>query len=146
MTKFSDIKIPFFRSGHNYDRDSVSDETGLRCDDPSLTVQADLEPSDINVILKRFGITGQLPSGVRVPQYGDFTGVFDFQSAVNVVALANEAFDSMPAEIRSRFSNDPAKFLDFVHDEANRLEAEKLGIVMPKAEIVKEVIPPVDNS
>ena len=125
------IVLPFLRSPHNYDRDAASDETGLSCLDPSLAKQAFAEEADINTIVKRFGISGEVPQGVETPTYGDFTGVFDFHSAVNVVAAAHESFDAMPAEVRFRFHNDPGAFMDFVHNEANRAEAISLGLVLP---------------
>lgn len=132
----------FLRSGFNYDRDLASDESGLKCEDKSLARQSELEDSDINVIVKRFGLTGQLPSNVRVPSYGDFTSPLDFHQAMNLVSQANEAFLLMPAAVRSRFENDPGKFMDFVHDDANREEAEKLGLVVPK--VPEEPVGPVE--
>lgn len=123
----------FIRTEHNYDMNAAGDESGLRCDDPSLTKQSFREESDINVIVARFNLTGQLPVGIRMPSYGDFADVFDFQTAMNAIAHANEAFDAMPAGVRARFHNDPAEFVAFCSDQANREEAEKLGLVMPKA-------------
>lgn len=63
------------RSAYNYLRDDVSFDTGLSCDDESLAQQHMAEDADINVIVKRFGLTGQLPQGHRMPEFGDFTGV-----------------------------------------------------------------------
>lgn len=123
------FESPFLRSAYNYDMKAVSDETGLLCEDVSLAQQSAEEESNINTIVKRFGLTGQLPVGVRMPTYDDFTGVFDFQSAANAIALANEAFEEMPAEVRSRFHNNPAEFVDFCSDDRNRAEAERLGLV-----------------
>lgn len=125
----------FFRSANNYDMDAVSVETGLTCVGPGRTKQEFKDESDINVILRRFNITGQLPENVRMPTYADFTGVDDFHSAANAIANANEAFDAMPAEVRRRFANDPADFVAFCSDQKNLAEARKLGLV-PAAERV----------
>lgn len=38
--------------------------------DPSETDQAGAEDSDINVIVKRYGVYGTVPQGANVPQYG----------------------------------------------------------------------------
>lgn len=122
----------FIRSAYNYDTDAVSNETGLRCEDESLAQQHQKEESDINTIVKRFGLTGELPTNVRMPQYGDFTGITDYQSALNAVHQANESFLKMPADIRSRFDNDPEKFVEFCLDEKNREEAVKLGLIEEK--------------
>lgn len=119
----------FLRSAFNYDTDLASDESGLECKDPSLAVQSQREEADINTIVRRFGITGTLPQGVRVPTYGDFDAIIDFQSAQNVIAQANQAFMAMPADVRARFSNDPGLFVDFCSDEQNRDEMVKLGLI-----------------
>jgi len=126
-------QIPFVRDPYNYDRDSVSKETAFYNDQPGKTQQSQKEEADINTIVKRFGLTGQLPSNVRVPQYGDFTGVTDYQSALNAVQAANDAFMKYPAYIRERFKNDPALFVEFCSNPENREEAEKLGLVPKKA-------------
>ena len=39
----------------------------------------------------------------------------------------------LPADVRTRFNNDAGALVDFVSDDANRAEAEKLGLVLPKA-------------
>lgn len=123
----------FLRTPYNYDTMQVSDETGLKCEDPSLAQQHEKDECDINTIVRRFGLTGELPSGVRMPQYGDFTGITDYHSALNAVRASADSFMQLPADVRSRFNNDPAAFVDFCMNDANRAEAEKLGLVPPKA-------------
>lgn len=125
------LEAPFLRSGFNYDRNAASIESGLSCQDKSLAVQSEKEDADINTIVKRFGLTGQLPSNVRVPSFQDFQEPLDFHQAMNLVVEAQEAFMTMPADIRSRFRNDPGTFMDFVLDPANREESEKLGLAIP---------------
>jgi phage internal scaffolding protein len=124
-----DKKVPFLRTPYNYDVDKVSDETGLVCPDPSLAQQNFKDESDINYIVRQFGLTGQLPGQTISPQYGDFTGVLDYHSAVNAVLAAQDEFMDLPAQMRARFDNDPAKLIDFLGDEQNREEAIKLGLV-----------------
>lgn len=124
---------PFVRNPYNYDVDAASDEAGLRCDDVTLTVQDQRDECDINTIVRRFGLTGQLPVDVRSPQYGDFVGITDYHSAMNAIALANESFDLMPAEVRARFGNDPAAFVDFCSDPSNFVEMKSLGLLIPEA-------------
>ena len=119
----------FVRSAHNYDRDAVSIETGLFCEDESLALQSAKEESDINTIVRRFGLTGELPNDLKMPQSGDFTDVPDFHTAMNLVRAAQEEFLRVPAEIRARFNNDPQRFMDFVEDDSNRDEARKLGLL-----------------
>lgn len=103
----------------NYDRDAESIATGLKCEDPSLAIQSQADEADINVIVKRFGITGQLPQSIRIPEYGDFTGVGNFQAAMEYVAGAQSAFMELPAALRAEFNNDPGEFLAYVSDPLN---------------------------
>lgn len=136
----------FIRSAFNYDTDAVSAENGLKCPEPSLAVQSERDECDINTIVRRFGLSGELPSGVHMPTYDDFSHVYDFQSAANAIALARESFDAMPADVRSRFQNDPAQFVDFCSNDANRAEAERLGLVPTKsAPPIASVAPVVDK-
>jgi phage internal scaffolding protein len=124
-----DKKVPFLRTPYNYDVDKVSDETGLACLDPSLAQQNFKDECDINHIVRQFGLTGDLPGKPISPQYGDFTGVLDYHSAVNAVLAAQDQFMELPAQMRSRFDNDPAKLIDFLGSVENREEAIKLGLV-----------------
>lgn len=117
---------------NHYDFVGRSNETGLECKDESLTVQADLEDADINTIVARFHITGGMPQNPRVPVADDFTDIFDFQTAMNAVALAEEMFMEYPAELRARFQNNPQLFAEFCLDENNLDEMVKLGLAKPK--------------
>jgi len=93
------------------------------------TKQSFKDECDINVILRRFLKTGQLDLANRLePRYGDCTGI-EFQNAVNTVAAAKSLFAELPAQLRARFENEPAKFLDFVQDDRNEDEARKLGLL-----------------
>lgn len=120
--------VPFLRSAFNYDRSLASDESGLECLDPSLAQQSAKDESDINTIVKRFNLTGELPSGVAVPQYADFADIGDYHSALNMVIAADNAFMAMPAAIRAKFGNDAGAFVDFVSNPDNKAEVDKLGL------------------
>lgn len=111
----------------------------------SLTKQSFKEESDINTIVRRFGLTGELPSDLRVPLNGDFTEVPDFSTAMQMIVEARESFDALPAHLRARFHNDAREFVDFVSDDSNRAEAEKLGLVVRKGvagDARVDVVPP----
>lgn len=121
----------FLRTPYNYDMDNVSFESGLLCEDATRTQQQFADEADINTIVERFNLTGQLPTDVRAPQYADFEGVFDFKTAMNAIRQAEESFMAMPANVRARFVNDPQRFVEFCSDSANLEEARKLGLAMP---------------
>jgi phage internal scaffolding protein len=138
------MEAVLIRGAYGYDSDWVSEVNGLECLDESLTVQSDATDADINTIVKRFGITGQLPTNVRAPMYGDFTEVFDFRSAQDAIIAARESFMEMPADVRSRFANDPALFGDFCSDPKNLDEMRKLGLAIPEKK-EEPVVPPVPD-
>lgn len=131
------------RSGFpfNYDADVASFDSGVMIDpEEKKTRDSFIEECDINTIVKRFALTGALPENVRMPTYGDFEGVNDFQTAMNAIVAARESFDQMPAEVRLRFHNDPQEFVEFCSDESNREEALELGLVEPAAAPIPESI------
>lgn len=120
------------RAPGNYDSDAASLEAGFSTEGPSMAQQSQAKEADINFIVKQFGITGQLPTNVRAPTFADFADVvFDFQSAQNAIALANQSFMQMPADVRSRFNNDPQRFVEFCSDADNLPEMRKLGLAPP---------------
>ena len=116
------------RSFGSYDPDVVSRETGFECVGPSLTQQSFRDECDINTIVERFGLGADMPEALP-PRFGDFSEVTDFHSAMNAVRIAGEGFMLMPAAIRARFENDPARLIKFLEDPGNFDEAVKLGIV-----------------
>lgn len=121
-----------FRTPFNYSTDDVSRETSLVCSDESLAIQSAENECNINTIVKRFGLTGELPADVAMPQSGDFTNIPDFHTAMNIVRSAQEEFLRVPADIRERFANDPGKLMSFLDDDANRDEARKMGFLRPE--------------
>lgn len=130
----------FIRSAYNYDGDDVSRETSLSCLDESLAVQSERDEVDINTIVRRFGLTGELPSDVAMPKSGDFTGLPDFHTAMNMVRAAQEEFMRVPAELRARFQNDPQQMIQFCEDPANLDELRKLGLANPAPVVPDPVV------
>lgn len=106
----------------------------------SMTQQNFKRECDINNIMKKFHKTG-LVDHVSTYQgdYSDISSVPSFQDALNIVQSAQEAFDSLPSSIRKKFANDPAAFLEFVHDPQNADEMIDLGLRKPQ-EIVAPVV------
>ena len=131
--KMKKVEIPFLRTPFNYDRDLASEESGLKCEDPSLTQQQFKEEADINTIVDRFMKSGVLPSPAVMPQFMDVEGVFDYQTAMNYVRQADENFMRMDAKVRARFNNSPQEFLEFFANPENTQEAIRLGLAVPQA-------------
>ena len=123
------VRAPF-----NYDADAVSASVVIECVDESLADQSQLEDSDINVLVRRFGVTGQMPVIERLPMQSDFVRPMDYHTALNAIIAADDAFMELPADLRSRFDHDAGKFVAFCSDEANRDELIKLGLVPKPAD------------
>lgn len=99
---------------------------------PSLTKTDMAEQCDINVIMKNYKKTGLVshlaPNGAR---YEDLPPQSDYHEAMTIVTESQQAFDSLPAKLRDRFHNEPARLLAFLSDDANREEAERLNLIKP---------------
>lgn len=126
-----EVVVPFLRSAYNYSMDDVSRETALVCEDETRTQQQFAAEVDINTIVKQFGITGEMPQNVRVPLSEEFIETMDYRSSLDKLMEADRAFMQFPAELRARFGNDPAKFVDFVSDPANIEETRKWNLAKP---------------
>lgn len=107
--------------------------------EPTLTDQSFVEECDINTLVRRFGIDGS-PEAHVPPTFGDFASAADYLHSQLVVAEAVQAFEALPASVRERFNNDPARMLEFVGDPANTEQAIALGIATKKADPVP--VPP----
>lgn len=117
-----DVKIYF-------DRDV--DDKGNRIEDgPSMdrVLPEFLHESKLETIMKRAMKTGMV-NAVPGAYYGDFTSSTDWLERQNAVIEYQRYFDSLPAETKDYFANNPANLLDFINDPNNREEAIKLGIL-----------------
>lgn len=110
----------------------------------SRTVQADAERTDIRNILERARRNGGTYAYMTAKQgfYADISEAPSYIEALNVVARAQQQFELLPADIRDRFNNDPAKFLAFANDEKNAEELVKLGL--RKAPVIPEEPKPIE--
>lgn len=94
---------------------------------------------DINVIMKKYEATGLIDHvNTHQGHYADVLEVPDYQSALNSVMSAQNAFMSLPAAIRAQFENDPGQFLAFVQNPANRDEMIEMGLA--EGEDTRELI------
>ena len=117
---------------------------GIVFTDPSMTQQHFKDETMIDNILQKYAETGFLTdpfSPKRPIQFGDFSGVVDFQTAQNSVARATEYFESLPSYIRASFSNSPAEFLQALNDPEQRSKLEELGFVAPEETKAPEPTP-----
>lgn len=103
------------------------------------TKQEFLEECDINNIIARYRKTGVLPNTFGdIGSYGDFSEVTCFQDAMIKIQDAEDMFMSLPAGIRSKFDNDPGKFLEFADNPENQDKLVEMGIISRESVKVSE--------
>lgn len=105
---------------------------------PSRTEKSHRSKVNINSIMAR------AHAGVETPTrsgglYGDFSNVPSYHAALTRVADAKSDFERLPSKIRKRFRNDAAELIAFITDEANRQEAEVLGLIPAAPPVTEEL-------
>ncbi len=128
---------------HPYDGTRVRPQ--IKCG-KGRTKQSFKDECDIHRILSSYARTGLLTHvAARPGYYADVADMPDYRSALDAVKSAEGLFMALPAVTRSRFENDPAKFLDFCSDSENEAELRELGLLPPEGapEVVPEAVAPV---
>lgn len=104
------------------------DQTG----ESSLAQQSFKEECDINRIMAQYQNTGTISPNARSFRdyaFGQFDAISDFQGVEDAFVKAQEAFLTLPADIRARFNNSVETTVDWLGDPANLAEAQNLGII-----------------
>lgn len=136
--------IPFRVSARPIPRLRVT----LDASEGNRTKQAPKRECDINFIIDRYQRTGMVEHVNRYQAtYGDAPSA-DFREALELVKSASKMFADLPSKVRARFEHDPAQFLAFCEDPANREEAELLGLTSTTETLVVPVpaTPPPDKA
>lgn len=97
--------------------------------DKSKTVQDYKDEVDINNIVQRAMVTGELPRANRTPVYADVSEVPDYQTALGIVQKARDLFSSLPSKTRAMFNNDPVGMMEWLQDPKNLGQAVDLGLI-----------------
>lgn len=117
------------------DRDPLSNPAiFVDCsDEPSRTRQEFAAEADINNLMAQYEKSGILPTVNRAPpEYLDVSNVPDFQTALDFVHKATEAFMTIPAAARALFENSPANFIMFAENPDNLDQMRAWGLAPPK--------------
>lgn len=103
-------------------------DPGLTCTEKSLTRQSEADACDINLIMKRFEKTAELPAFTDPGVFADVTTIGDYRAVQDRILRTRTVFDNLPLDLRQRFEMDPINLLDFLADPANHEEAVQLGL------------------
>lgn len=95
---------------------------------PSRTKQSFKAECDIQNILRKFQRTGVIEHARRFSGEFGHAPAVDFKTAMDIVAAGKSKWEELPTTLKQRFGS-AESFLEFFQDEANRSEAEKLGLV-----------------
>lgn len=127
--------------GDQYSAATARDFTGTI----DLTRQEDEPDSNINNILKRFGVTGHLPNARNVQWGAILDESLDLQTALNSVRAVQEGYKNLPADLRKEYPtwqslwqgilkgeitspvNDPAEDADSTTATGNKDSADDAG-------------------
>lgn len=105
-------------------------DDGLVCPEPTLTVQSSKDECDLNVIIRKYWRTGELP-GVKQGVYADISQLGDLAYCLDVVDRAEAAFMDLPADVRRALDDDPVKLVSLAADKSPEATAKlvSLGLV-----------------
>lgn len=114
------------------------DPVTLDCGDEVITKQAHAAECDIHNILKQYERTGVITHlAAGRAEYLDLPSDVDYQSSLNTLLAAENAFAALPANVRDYFANDPARFLAAFGDETQADKLRELGLL-------KETVAPAE--
>lgn len=101
--------------------------------DTMVTKQSHKDECDIHRILRQYQRTGILAHVQTArPQYIDLPDPIDYQTAMNTMIQAQDAFAALPSAVRDYFANDPARFLAAFEDKAQADKLREFGLLQPK--------------
>ncbi|AGT39909.1 portal protein [Marine gokushovirus] len=119
------------RTPYNYDRDEVSKNTALVFNDESLAQQQFKDENNINLMIRKYGV---LP--MEKVDWGDYDATVipqDYHQLQNMMKEADQAFMSLPADVRAQVDNDPVKFLAMLDEQKSIIkQQEKQAAVAAK--------------
>nr|UXQ87983.1 MAG: internal scaffolding protein [Microvirus sp.] len=124
--------------------------SGLICG-LSMTKQSHKDECDINKIVATYNRTGLITHQKENPGIYTECNSVDFLQSQIIVSKAKQMFSELPSKIRDRFNNDPATFMDFMHNPDNKDEIYRLGLAERPEETPKqspiqvEVVPPAEQ-
>jgi len=98
--------------------------------------QSHKDEVNINNIVKRAGGMELIAkvNALKDWKFDDVTSN-DFQENMNAIIKARDTFADVPSEIRKKFDNDPAKFMDFVRNPENIQAMIDLGLSKAPEEV-----------
>lgn len=121
----------FHKSPNNHNTQAASQLSATRNSSPTLTQQHEAKATDINEIMRRFGVTGTAPGARTQVAFMDVPEDISMQTAIDLVRAGQEEFEKLPAMTRAYFRNDLGLYATTVEDlrrSGNTEALRSLGI------------------
>lgn len=114
--------------------------------DPSMTVQSDVNKTDVRHILNKYRTMGMMEHMRQVDLvFRDVTEFDDFADMARATKEAEAVFMRLPSKVREVFDHDHLKWLDAAQDadklEALRPQLEKLGVLEARGTVTAPAVP-----
>lgn len=97
---------------------------GIECLDQTLTQEHFKQECDINFMLAQHGVLEQIPGAF----YCDFQNSHDLRESLAMLQEAQSSFETLPAQVRANFSNDPIALLQFIENPDNAHRFAEFGL------------------
>lgn len=96
---------------------------------PSRTQKAHAHDVDINNIVQKYTLNKlERAFDPTTGVYADFSGLPDYDKALQITMDAQKAFLKLPSTLRSKFNNDPQQLISYLSDPKNNEESISLGL------------------
>lgn len=118
-------------------------------DSESLTQQSESEFTTIRAYIDKYTRLGVLgnPARFSEAEFGDFASLpRDFGEAVDLINSVNEVFRALPAKVRARYGEDPARFAEALSDPAEIAALTQEGFIIPPKADEQPAKPDVETS
>lgn len=110
----------------------------------TLTEQHHLNQCSMKKIMERYQRSGIIDHLNQYQgTYADFSNTPEYQEAQNIIAAANSMFETVPAQIRDKFDNDPGKFVDFMQNNQNIDKIEEMGLSASHLTPIEQALDPI---
>lgn len=110
----------------------------------SMVREAFKDEADINRIVARYQVTGQLPLTKKDARYGDVSDVRDYKASLDFVREATRDIDELPEGARKQFLEGPAAFMAELELAETREQLVGLGILADPEKPAKPVVAPTE--
>lgn len=138
-----------FKTPFNHDTEAEARRTATGNFEETRTQQHAKDETDINIILKKFGVTHESARASMPPSFINVPDHLDMQTVLQIVDQAEDSFLALPAEVRARFDNDLARYVGFVDDRIRAGDTptlREMGLVAPEAPTEPPKEPPQGGS